>query len=94
MRRLMSGAMVLAAAFALGPFQLTAQQGQRGGAGAPGQQARPMRGAMGMRGAMAQRMGPGVEGVMRMRERLKLTDSQLKQLDAIRSELVQRRMCS
>lgn len=88
MRRLMSGAMILAAALALGPLQVAAQQGRRAGARqAPGRIMRPMG---------AQRMGraarPGVEGIMRMRERLKLTDNQFKRLDAIRAGIVRQRV--
>jgi len=37
-------------------------------------------------------MGAGVEGIMRMRDRLKLTDDQFQRLDAVRSEVVQRRI--
>lgn len=87
MRRLMSGAVILAAAFALGPLQLTAQRGQRGGRPAAPQQA-PGR----MMRAGGTMMGAGVEGIMRLRDRLKLTDSQFKRLDAVRSEMVQRRI--
>ncbi len=88
MRRLMSGAVILAAALALGPLQLDAQQGRRGGGNAAPPQApgRMMRAGGMMRG------GAGVEGIMRMRDRLKLTDSQFKRLDAIRSDIVQRRI--
>ncbi len=89
MRRLMSGAVILAAAFALGPFQVAAQQGQRGGRGGPPQQAP---GCMTRAGGRMMGAGAGIEGIMRMRERLKLTDSQFQQLDAIRSEVVQRRV--
>jgi hypothetical protein len=35
--------------------------------------------------------GAGVEGIMRMRERMKLTDNQFKRLDAIRADIVQQR---
>ena len=45
----------------------------------------------GMRGGQAMRGADGVEGIMRMRDRLELTDEQLGQLDAIRAENVQRR---
>ena len=49
------------------------------------QQGRGMRGGQAMRGADV------VEGIMRMRDRLELTDEQLGPLDAIRAENVQRR---
>ncbi len=84
MRRLMSGAMILAAVFALGPIQVAAQRRQPAPQ-APGRMMRPGGRWMGARA------GAGVEGVMRMRERLKLTDDQFRKLDQIRAEIVQRR---
>ncbi len=89
MRRLMRGAAVLATVLALGPLQVAAQQGRPGGApGAPQAPGRMMRpGARWMGGGR----GAAVEGIMRMRDRLKLTSDQFKQLDAVRAEIVQRR---
>jgi len=48
-------------------------------------------GPRGQRGIMAQSGGPGVEGILRQRERLELTDDQVAQLDRIRQELVAQR---
>jgi len=48
-------------------------------------------GARGQRGSMGRRGEPGVEHIMRLRERLELTEDQIGQLDAIRSEIVQHR---
>jgi Spy/CpxP family protein refolding chaperone len=42
-------------------------------------------------GAAMRGEGPGVESVMRMRDRLELTDEQIERLDAIRQEAVERR---
>jgi Spy/CpxP family protein refolding chaperone len=43
------------------------------------------------RGMVAQEGGPGVEMILRQRERLELTDAQVAQLDKIRQELVAQR---
>jgi len=67
----------IAVTFALGALALA------GAADTSAQQARA-----GERGV---RRGPAVEGIMSMRERLELTEDQIADLDAIRSEIVQRR---
>lgn len=54
-------------------------------------QVEAQRGARGQRGMMGRSAQPGVEQIMRLRERLELSESQLGQLDAIRSEVVQHR---
>jgi hypothetical protein len=96
MKRSIGGAAILVVAVSLIPAQIAAQQGQRGGRGGPPQQAGRMGPAQGQR--MMGRapggpgMGAGVEGIMRMRERLNLTDDQFKRLDAIRAETVTRRV--
>lgn len=48
-------------------------------------------GARGQRGMMNRGAHPGVEGIMSQRERLELTEDQLGQLEAIRSQVVQHR---
>lgn len=87
MKRMMTGAAILAATVALTPLQMAAQQGRMGwGRG------------MGMRaGAMAHARndslrGPGAEAVLHMRKQLALTDAQVKQLDQIREEAVKQRV--
>lgn len=74
MKRMTSGAAVLAAMMAVAPLHLQAQRGPRMGQGP----------AAGPRGA-------GVEMILRQREQLQLTESQVQQLDQIREEAVQRR---
>lgn len=84
MKRMVGGAAILAAAMALTPLQMAAQQGRMG------------RG-MGMRmGVMAPARadslrGPGVEGVLRLKDQLALTDNQVKQLNQIREDVVKQR---
>ncbi len=78
MKRMTSGVAILAMALAVAPG---AAQGQRRGAMGPG---------MGRGGPPAQ-MGPGVESILRMRDRLELTEAQIQQLDQIRQEAVARR---
>ena len=88
------GALVLAMLLGVGALELNAQQN------------RGMRGAPNLRqGNLRQFRGPGVFGkpsfnrappsgpeqIMRMRDRLQLTDEQINQLDDIRRENVQRR---
>jgi len=48
-------------------------------------------GSRGQRGMMGRQAQPGVEHIMGLRERLELTDSQIEQLDALRSQIVQHR---
>jgi hypothetical protein len=74
MKRMMSGAAMLAAVMALAPLHIAAQQGPRG-----------------QRGQAAGPRGAGVEMILRQRETLELTEGQVKQLDQIRQEAVQRR---
>jgi hypothetical protein len=84
MKRTVGCAAFLAAAMALTPLRMTAQQGRMG------------RG-MGMRmGLMAPARadslrGPGPEGVLRLKDRLSLTDDQVKRLDQIRADAVKQR---
>jgi hypothetical protein len=87
MKRTVGGAAILAAAMALTPLQMGAQQ-------------RPMgwgRG-MGLRmGMMAPARadslrGPGVEAVLRLKTQLALTDDQVNRLDQIREEVVKQRI--
>lgn len=78
MKRMTSGVAILAMALAVAPV---AAQGQRRGAMGPG---------MGPGGPPAE-AGPGVEGILRMRDRLELTEAQIQQLDQIRQEAVARR---
>ena len=54
-------------------------------------QVEAQRGARGQRGMTGRRAQPGVEQIMRLRERLELSESQVGQLEAIRSEVVQHR---
>ena len=75
MKMMTGGLLVLATFFATGMTGLTAQQARRG----------PH-----MRGMQGRQEGGG-EQIMRMRERLELTEDQVNQLDAIRRENVQRR---
>ena len=86
MKRTVGGAAILAAAMALTPLQMAAQQGRMGwGRG------------MGMRmGVMAPARadslrGPGAEGVLRLKTQLALTEDQVKRLDQIREEVVKQR---
>ncbi len=72
----------------------TTVQAQRPGGQGPGaRQGQGMRGdAMQHRGPRAgMQRGGGVEGIMRMRERLDLTEDQVSQLDAVRRETVAER---
>jgi Spy/CpxP family protein refolding chaperone len=80
MKTMMGGAAILAMMLSVGVADLAAQQNQN---------QRP-------RADMADRMtrgggAPGVEGILRMRERLELTDEQVNRLDALRSERVEQR---
>ncbi len=75
MKMMMGGFLVLATLFATGMTGLTAQQSRRGSQ---------------MRGMEGRQQG-GVESIMRLRERLELSQDQVAQLDAIRRENVQRR---
>jgi Spy/CpxP family protein refolding chaperone len=75
MKRFMSGLAILAATTML-PSDADAQRGRRGDQGP------------GMRGGMD---GAGVESIMRLRDRLELSDDQIQQLDALRQESVARR---
>jgi hypothetical protein len=84
MRRTVGCAAILAAAMALTPLQMAAQQGRMG---------RGMGLRMGMMGqARADSLrGPGVEAVLRLKTQLALTDDQVKRLDQIREEVVKQR---
>jgi Spy/CpxP family protein refolding chaperone len=53
--------------------------------------AQAQRGQMGRRGPGFEMRGQGVENIMRLRDRLELSESQIEQLDQIRREAVQRR---
>ena len=75
MKMMTGGFLVLATLFATGMTDLTAQQFRRGSQ---------------VRGTQGRQQG-GVESIMRLRERLELTEDQVDQLDAIRRENVQRR---
>ena len=75
MKMMTGGFLVLATLFATGMTDLTAQQARRGSQ---------------VRGTQGWQQG-GVESIMRLRERLELTEDQVDQLDAIRRENVQRR---
>jgi hypothetical protein len=77
MRLMTSGAAILAVAMTLSPLQANAQ-GRQG------------RGMMGW-GRPDSLRGPGIEMILRQREDLELTDDQVRQLDQIRAEAVQRR---
>ncbi|MEX2465592.1 MAG: Spy/CpxP family protein refolding chaperone [Gemmatimonadota bacterium] len=83
MKTMTGGAAILAMMLSLGAADLAAQQSR-----APGPRARA---------EVADRLGrgggaPGVEGILRMRERLELTEDQVSRLDALRSERVEQRM--
>ena len=85
MKRTVSGAAILAAVLALTPLQ-TSAQGRLGRMGA----GRGM--GMGMMAARGDSLrGPGVEGVLRLKEQLALTADQVKRLDAIREDVVKQR---
>ena len=75
MRMMTGGLLVLAMFFATGVTGVTAQQGRHGP---------PVRGMQGQQEGV-------VESIMRLRERLELTEAQIGQLDAIRREDIQRR---
>lgn len=80
MKTLMGGAAILVMMLSLGVADIASQQNQR----------QPPR------TALAERMvrpggAPGVEGILRMRERLELTEDQVTRLDALRSERVEQR---
>jgi Spy/CpxP family protein refolding chaperone len=55
-------------------------------------QAQAQMGQRGQRAAAAGPRGAGVEMILRQKERLELTDAQVKQLDQIRQDAVQRRV--
>lgn len=76
MTRLTHGLAVLALAALLVPADALAQRGPRGERGPA---------------FHGDGDGPGLEMIMRMRERLELTEDQIAQLDAIRQETVARR---
>lgn len=80
----MGGAVILAVMLAGAGTGLSAQQERAPGARA---EARTDRVGRLARGGGA----PGVEGILRMRDRLELTDDQVARLDALRSERVQER---
>lgn len=79
MKRMMSGVAILAMALTVAPV---GAQAPRRGAMGPG---------MGRGGPPADAGAPGVEGIMRMRDRLELTETQVQQLEQIRREAVERR---
>jgi hypothetical protein len=82
MKTMMGGAAILAMMLSVGVADLAAQQNR-----AQGPRARPDMTDRTVRGGSA----PGVEGILRMRERLELTDEQVSRLDALRSERVEQR---
>ncbi len=84
-RTMMGGAAALALMLTVGTSDVVGQIGPRGDRGPRGE-------------AVAERMRPvrpsapaGVEGIIRLRDRLELTDEQVARLDALRSEEVARR---
>lgn len=84
MKTMMGRTAILAMMLSVGVADLAAQQSR-----AQGPRARA-------RADMADRMvrgggAPGVEGILRMRERLELTEDQVARLDALRSERVEQR---
>ena len=79
MKMTTGGLLVLATLLATGATDLAAQQDRRGP---------QMRG---LEGRQEARQGGGGESIMRLRERLELTEDQMDQLDAIRRDNVQRR---
>lgn len=79
MKMTTGGFLVLAALLASGAPDLAAQHGRRGP---------QMRG---MEDRHEARQDGGVESIMRLRERLELTEDQMDRLDAIRRDNVQRR---
>lgn len=94
MKRTMGGAALLAAMVALAPLQVDAQVGPRGQRGmmpGPGGQAGMMPGPGEQQGMMAGPRRAGVEMILRQRERLELSEDQVRQLDQIRQEAVARR---
>lgn len=80
MKRMTGGAALVAVAMTLAPLAVSAQAGERG-----------PRGMMGMRGRDMGPGGGGVEMLMRMRDRLELTEDQIQALDEIRAQQVERR---
>jgi Spy/CpxP family protein refolding chaperone len=96
MKWTMGGAALLAAMVALAPLQADTQMGPRGQRGMmPGRGGQPgvMPGAggqQGQQGMMAGPRGAGIEMILRQRERLELSEDQVKQLDQIRQEAVAR----
>lgn len=82
MKTTMGGAAILAMMLSVGVADLAAQQNR-----AQGPRARADMTDRMVRGGGA----PGVEGILRMRERLELTEDQVSQLDALRSERVEQR---
>ncbi|MDP2957123.1 MAG: hypothetical protein Q8N53_11935 [Longimicrobiales bacterium] len=97
MKRTMGGAVLLAAMLALAPMHADAQigpSGQRGmmprAGGQPGIMGRGMAGGPGGQQGMMAPRGAGVEMILRQRERLELSEDQVRQLDQIRQEAVAR----
>ena len=94
MKKRTLGVLVLAMLLGAGALELNAQQ-NRGMRGAPNLRqgnARGFRGPGHIGNTGFNRAPPsGVEAIMRMRDRLELTDEQISQLDDIRRENVQRR---
>lgn len=87
MKRTIGSAAILAAVVALTPLQTIAQQGRMGRMGG----GRGM--GMGMMApAQADSLrGPGAEGILRLKDRLALTDDQVKRLDQFRQDVVKQR---
>jgi Spy/CpxP family protein refolding chaperone len=81
MKTMTGGAMILVATLTLFAGEVQAQQGAR-----PGARGRAELNERLDRGPAA----AGVEGILRMRERLELTDEQVARLDALRAERVER----
>jgi len=96
MKKMTGGLLVLATLLVTGAGDLTAQQSRRGQQRQGPAAVQGARGAQvqGMRGRQMQGRGAdqgGVEAIMRMRERLELTDAQISELDGLRSQGVTRR---
>lgn len=83
-KKAMGGAVILAVMLAGTGSELSAQQGR-----APGTRAEARTDRMGR--AAREGGAPGIEGILRMRSQLELTDDQVARLDALRSERVQER---
>ncbi len=86
MKRLKSSLVMLAVVSLAAPWGVAAQRGPQG-RGGPGMD----RGMAGMQRMGQARGGSGVEAILRMKDRLELTDDQFRQLDELRAASVQHR---